>query len=162
VNRSPALPHDPLTRAARALPAVPLQLVLLAVKLAGAALAVAYAYDQDVLFPDRHFPRTWTFAVVVAGLSLLSLLPVERLRFTRGPAAAYSAAGVGGLLFGGAALASRGTGAGVVICGAIAWAASFVLSRRAGVHPLWSLAGIAAGGGIAFVAIGFCYAFVGA
>jgi len=154
---APALPvrTNPLARAAAAIPTPVAAAVLVGATLAAIAFAFLYAYDQDTLFPDRHFPRTWVLASVMAALSLVALLPFERLGASPRVAVFAAALGAGVLVFGGANLANKGAGVAALAAGVVAWLAVAVIAGRreqtgAGV------AGLFAGAAVTFAVVAFC------
>ncbi|MGH7754631.1 MAG: hypothetical protein ACREN5_17635, partial [Gemmatimonadales bacterium] len=113
----------------------------IAARLAGVALALWYAYDQDTLFPGEHFPRTWSIVGVTCALALVSCVPA------RIPGSAVVAAfGAGMLIFGGANLAPRGVGVGVVIAGVVAALAVAAWNHRRGEPVLATILGLTAAG----------------
>ena len=61
---------NPLARLAAPVPVKLAVAISVAARLAGAGFALYYAYDQDVLFPERHFPRTWVLASVIAAVAV--------------------------------------------------------------------------------------------
>jgi hypothetical protein len=146
---------NPLERFAASIPLTSAYWVSVAAKLAGAALALWYAYNQDTLFPAEHFPRTWTIAGLTAAIALASCVPA------RYPASAIVAAlGAGILIFGGANLAHRPAGIAVVACGIIAALAVAVSNHRRGHPAIATLTGLALGGLLTALAIGAIVQFV--
>ena len=141
---APAAAANPFARIALAVPAGVTLAVSVAARLTGAAAAIYYAYDQDVLFPDRHFPRTWAFAGTIAVVALLSLIPRRWYRATPAVAAFIGAFGCGLLLFAGADLAHKPAGVVVLVSGVVAVTAFATASYRRGEPPLAVAAGLLA------------------
>lgn len=142
------LESNPLSRLADAVPREAALAVSIAAKLLGAALALWYAYDQDTLFPSEHFPRTWAFVTVIAVMALLSAIPASY----RG-SAFVSAFGAGVLVFGGANLAQKGAGVGVLVCGVVAWLAVAAWNHRRGESIGSSVSGLFMGSLATFLAV---------
>lgn len=144
---------SPLERLATAVPPAVAYAAGLAARVAGVALALWYAYDQDTLFPTEHFPRTWAIVALVGVLTLLSASP------WRYPGAAFASAfGAGMLVFGGANLAERGSGVGVLACGVVAWLAAAIWNHRRGAPVVATVGGLFAAAVLTFVfsvAVGF-------
>ncbi|MEX0782327.1 MAG: hypothetical protein WD557_06725 [Dehalococcoidia bacterium] len=146
---------NPVERWAESIPEQAAFAVSVAAKLAGVALALWYAYDQDTLFPGEHFPRTWTIVVFTSVLALLSCIP------GRYPGRAFVAAlGAGMLIFGGANLAHRPVGVAVVLCGVIAAVAVAAWNHRRGEPVAATLFGLVAAGALTALAIGAIVQFV--
>ena len=146
---------NPLARLADAIPANAALAVSLVARLVGAAALIYYAYDQDVLFPGRHFPRTWVFAGSVAGISLLSILPMLTAR-KPGMMIMLASLGGGVLIFGGANLATRAPGVVALAAGILAWTSySAVAHQRAGkAEPIVS--GLLLGSLLSYALIAVC------
>ena len=149
------MPASPLEHWAAAVPERVAYTLSVGAKLAGALLALWYAYDQDTLFPGEHFPRTWTIVVFTAVLALASLAPA------RFPGSAVLAAlGAGALIFGGANLAHRPSGIAVVACGIIAALAVAAWNHRRGDPLASTVLGLAIAGVLTALAIGVIVQFV--
>ena len=152
---------NPLVRAAARVPGAASRTVLIAAQLAGAAFAIFYAYDQDTLFPDRHFARVWLLAVVAAIFALITLVPWERLpaRYAW-IATAFAALGPSVLIFAGANLAQRDSGVAVVVAGLVALAALFALASRLGRDRYAVAFGLFAGAGLVWLISAISVVFV--
>ncbi|MCC7364720.1 MAG: hypothetical protein IT303_10135 [Dehalococcoidia bacterium] len=148
--REAAIATNPLARAAELLPARAAVAVSIAARVLGALSVLWYAYDQYDAFDGRYFPRTWAYAVAVAVLAVVSMVPV---RGWAGVAA--SAAGAGLLVFAGAILAREPWGVAALVAGAVAWlAVASAAYQRGGGSPA-AIVGLFAGAGLAFaVAVG--------
>jgi hypothetical protein len=148
---------SPLARAASALPAPILAGGLLVATVAAIAAAFVYAYDQDVLFPDRHFPRTWVLVSAMAAVSALSL-PLSAVLTTRSAwlAAFTLSLGAGVLFFGGANLANKNPGVIALAAGAGAWLAAAALAHNRRQPADAIVAGLAAAAAFIFAVVGFC------
>ena len=159
--RTSAAPN-PLARVARNVPELPALAASIVARLTGAAAVLYYAYDQDTLFPGRHFPRTWTFAIVIAGIALLSLVPWARVATRRpGLATWASALGCGVLVFGGANLAQQPAGVVALAAGVLAWLAfAAASSRRPGAAGA-NVSGLLSGSLVSFVTVGGCVLLIG-
>ena len=146
---------NPLARLAQAIPANAALAVSLVARLVGAAALIYYAYDQDVLFPSRHFPRTWVFAAGTAGMALVSIAPMLLAR-ERGLMIMLASLGGGVLVFAGANLASRPPGVVALIAGIVAWAAysAVAYQRAARAEPVVS--GLLLGSLLSYALIGVC------
>lgn len=140
---------NPLSRAAEMFSGASLRGVEVVARVAGAGLALLYAWSQYGEF-DRVFERTWVFCVAIA---VLGLVPVVLPRSAVGLVA--RGVGAAALLFGGAMLARELEGMGVLVAGVVALGASLALeSRERGSGWLTTL-GLAAGAALTFaVAIG--------
>jgi hypothetical protein len=147
--RSSALTGNPVQRLAESVPEEAAYAVSVAAKLAGVALALWYAYDQDTLFPGEHFPRTWTIVLLTSVVALVSCI---RGRY-RGNAI-VAAFGAGMLIFGGANLAHRPVGVAVVLCGVVAALAVAAWNHRRGELAAATLIGLTAAGVLTALAIG--------
>jgi hypothetical protein len=148
---------NPLTRLAATIPARLAVALSVIARLVGAGLAPYYAYDQDVLFPDRHFPRTWVLASVVAAVAVLSTIPIpagsSRARWL---ALGFAAAGAGMLIFGGANLANKAPGVGALVCGVVAWLMIAVAASNRGQSQSAVVAGLAVAAVVTFGVVGLC------
>ncbi len=142
---------NPFARVAARVPAFVSRTVLAVAQLAGAAFAIYYAYDQDTLFPDRHFPRVWLMVAVVTGLALITLLPWERVKGRAAwLATVFAALGPSTLIYGGANLAQRDSGVMTLVAGVVALVALLSLSSRLGRDGYAVALGLFAGGGLMF------------
>ena len=150
---APQAAPNPLARLATAIPAPIALAVSVAARVLGAAFALYYAYDQDVLFPERHFPRTWFLASVIAALALLSVIPLRGSGRLAWLPAAFGALGAGMLVFGGANLANKWPGVVVLVSGGVAYVAlAAAVSRE---RSAWAtVAGLAAAAMVTFAAVG--------
>jgi len=156
------VPTNPIARLAGMIPYNAAMVVSILARLTGAAAAVYYAYDQDVLFPDRHFPRTWLIALVIAVTALISLVPFARLGLKPGLAAWLGALGCGLLVFGGAMLSHKAPGLVVVAAGVIAWVSYAAVSYQRGDGPGPSVSGLMSGSLLAYITVGIAVFLVGA
>jgi hypothetical protein len=146
---------NPLERWAASVPETAAYAVSVIAKLLGVALALWYAYDQDTLFPGEHFPRTWTIVVFAGAIAVISVLP------TRYPGSGVVAAlGAGILIFGGANLAHRAAGVGVVLCGVLAALAVAAWNHRRGEPLASTLLGLAIAGVLTGLTIGAIVQFI--
>jgi hypothetical protein len=128
-----------------------------AATLAAIGFAFLYAYDQDVLFPDRHFPRTWVLVATMAGVGVAALVPFQRLGIRHeGVAAFIRALGAAMLIFGGANLANRGTGLAVLAAGAVAWVAVAAIGGRRGASSGAVVLGSGAAAALTFAVVAVC------
>ena len=148
---------NPLARLAATIPVLLAVALSVMARLAGAGFALYYAYDQDVLFPDRHFPRTWVLASVVAAVAVLSTIPVP-VSSSRGRwlALGFVAVGAGMLIFGGANLANKAPGVGALVCGVVAWLMIAVAASNRGQSQSAVVAGLAVAAVATFAVVGLC------
>ena len=158
---TPARAANPLARFAERVPSAPAFAISVTLRVVGAAFALYYALDQDRLFPSRHFPRTWVFTSVIAGVALLSIVPWARLlpRLRR-MEPWLGAFGCGVLVFGGANLAHKGTGLVVLLAGIAAWAAYTVVAHQRG-GAASAVSGLLMGSLTSFLLVGICVLAVG-
>jgi hypothetical protein len=150
---------NPLTRLAEAVPVKAALAVMVTALLAGTAAAIYYAYDQDTVFPDRHFPRTWVMVGVTSALALLSIVPALRAR-EHWLWQVMAALGAGALVFGGANLAQRPSGLIVLIAGAVAWLSYAAVAGRGGGGAWGAVAGLALGFAVTMLTVGVCVVLV--
>lgn len=138
MSHATAVRSNPLRDLALAIPADAALAISIVAKFAGAAAAIYYAYDQDTLFPQDHFPRAWTFASLVAAIAVISTAALPTAG--RWWVAWFGAFGAGLLIFGGASLSHRPIGLAVVACGVVAWLtyAAAATARGAGAMRLVS------------------------
>jgi hypothetical protein len=151
---------NPLARAAGLLPVNAWALIAVAATAVATALGFVYAYDQDVLFPDRHFPRTWVLVSVMAVGGIVGLVPFRIAGLSARVAAFAASLGAGMLIFGGANLANRGTGVVVLVAGVIAWLAVAAASHRRGASGGALVLGLAAAAAATFAMVAACVVFV--
>ena len=147
--RQPAMASNPLARAATSVP-MPLALGLsVAARVAGAAAALWFAYDQYDAFDGRFFGRTWAYTIALAVLAVASCVPVG------GRAAGFvPALGAGILLFAGAILARDGAvGVAVLVAGIVAWLATAAWNEHRGKPAFASVAGLFLGFAVAFAGV---------
>ncbi len=144
---------NPPGRLSAAIPPTPAIAASIAARLVGAAFALAYAYNQDVLFPGRHFPRTWVFVAVIAGVAVVSIVPWSRLVARPGLATWIAALGCGVLVFGGANLAQRAEGIVVLIAGVVAWLALALGSHARGASMGALVSGLLSGSLLTFALV---------
>jgi hypothetical protein len=157
-SMQPAVPN-PLARLADSVPAGAALAITVAARLVGAAAAIYYAYDQDTIFPERHFPRTWVFVVVISAVALLSAVPTLRPR-AHLVWRLVAAAGAGALVFGGANLAQRPSGVVVLIAGIAAWLSYAALAYQRERSPERAIYGLALGLLLSVLTIGICVVLV--
>jgi hypothetical protein len=151
---------NPLARIAALLPANAWGLIAAVATLAAIAFGFLYASEQDVLFPGRHFPRTWVLVSVMAATAAAGLLPLAGMRFPPAISAALSSFAAGMMIFGGANLANRGTGLVVLAAGVAAWLAASAASHRRA-EPAGALVlGLAAAAATTFAVIAVCVVFI--
>ncbi|MFN0147720.1 MAG: hypothetical protein ACKVT1_14525 [Dehalococcoidia bacterium] len=146
---------NPLERLASAMPENLALTISVLARVAGAAALLYYAYDQDTLFPERHFPRTWVFTGGIAALALLSIVPMLR-GATAGLMVMLASVGGGVLIFGGANLATRWPGVVAIVAGVVAWAtySAVFYTRTRKAEPV--VAGLLLGSLASYVLIGIC------
>ena len=162
MERSTRASQNPLARIAESIPAVPALAVSMLARLVGAGAAIYYAYDQDVLFPGRHFPRTWVFAIVIASVALLSLLPWERIFPRREALAVWAGAlGCGILVFGGANLAHKAPGVVVLVAGVVAWLAFAAAAHHKRADAGMLVSGLFVGSLASFLTVAVCVFLIG-
>lgn len=162
MERSTRASQNPLARIAESIPVVPALAVSMLARLVGAGAAIYYAYDQDVLFPGRHFPRTWVFAIVIASVALLSLLPWERIFPRREALAVWAGAlGCGILVFGGANLAHKALGVVVLVAGVVAWLAFAAAAHHKRADAGTLVSGLFVGSLASFLTVAVCVFLIG-
>lgn len=138
MEATPRAAQNPLAQAAAV---VPTELALwlgIAARVAGAGLAIIYAFDQS-------YDRTQVFTVVLAVLAVLSLVP---LRPSLETWAASLASGL--LLFSGAVLAHEVAGVGMLVMGALGWIAAAHAAYRRGVPAGTAVSGLFLSAGATF------------
>ncbi len=151
---------NPLERLADLIPGATALTVSIVARLVGAAAAIFYAYDQDTLFPSRHFPRTWVFAGMAAGVAVLSILPWERWLAKPALANLFGALGCGILVFAGANLAHKPAGVVVLIAGIVAWLNFAIAAHHRKANPGSTVSGLFLGSLISFLMVGVCVLLV--
>lgn len=149
-------PKNPLRHFAEFVPPDIGVALSVAARVAGAAAALFYAYDQDTLFPGEHFPRTWVFCLVVAAVALGSLGPIGKAGVKPGLVTWFGALGCGILVFGGANLAHKGPGVVVLAAGVIAWLAYASAAAQRGKDVGAVVSGLLMGSLLSFLLVGFC------
>lgn len=154
-------PSNPLARLADAIPEMPAFAASIVARIIGAGAALFYAYDQDTLFPSRHFPRTWVFCSVAAAIVILSILPWERLLAKPALATFLGALGGGILVFAGANLSHKPVGVLVLISGVVAWLAFAAVSHQRKADPGSLVSGLFMGSLVSFLLVGACVLLVG-
>jgi hypothetical protein len=158
MNRTATHPTNPLSEAAAHIPAGAATALAMAAVLIGAAFAFLYAYDQDTLFPGRHFPRTW---VLVSVASTVAIAGTAASAFVRGWLAAFAGSlGAGMLFFAGANLANKAEGVAVLLAGAAACMAIALAAERRGVPPSATVAGLVTAAAATFAVVGACVLLV--
>ena len=145
---SATMTRNPLARAASAISTRTAFIASVAATLLGLLFALAYAYNQDTLFPGEHFPRTWALVAVMAVIGLLSLvgLPTRAGPFLH-------ALGPGVLIFGAANLSGEIEGMVALALGIIAWSAAAAGNHGRGAPAIYSVGALFAGAAVTFAAI---------
>ncbi len=134
---------NPLSRVALEAPAWLGPAISIGARVIGAALALYIAQDQS-------YDRTQVFAIGLAVVVALSLLPMPR-----GIGAFAPALAAGALFFGGATLAGETPAAGIamLIAGAVATCGALIANRRAGAALAAGVAGFFIGLGLDIVGV---------
>ena len=146
---APATMHrNPLARMASAISARTAFFASFAATVLGLLFAVAYAYNQDTLFPGEHFPRTWALVALMSAMGVLSLVALPSRA-----GAFLHALGPGVLIFGAANLSGEPEGMAALGLGIVAWLAAAVGNEGRGAAASHSVAGLFVGALVTFAAI---------
>ncbi|MFN0093649.1 MAG: hypothetical protein ACKVVT_02590 [Dehalococcoidia bacterium] len=156
MNRAATTNPNPLAQLAASIPANVATAISIAARLAGAAAALFYAYDQDRLFPTEHFPRTWVFCVVTAVVAVASIAALARGVVKPGLATWLGAFGGGILVFAGANLAHKGPGVVVLVAGIVAWLSFAAAASQRREDPGAIVSGLFMGSLCSFLLVGIC------
>ena len=130
MEATPRATANPLILAAEAVPTKLALWLGIAARLAGAGIAIFYAFDQS-------YDRTQVFMVIIAALAILSLVP---LRPSLEALAASLTSGL--LLFSGAVLAQEPAGIGMLIAGCAGWIGTAITAHHRHVSPGTAVAGL--------------------
>lgn len=150
-------PANPLGRLAGALPVPTLAAISAVARIVGAGALLFYAYDQDSLFPTRHFPRTWVLAAAIAAIAAISLVSLLRgSRERPGLFVLLGALGAGVLVFGGANFAQRPAGVIALLAGFVAWVAFAALCHQERRDIGRVVSGLMLGSLLTFGLVGLC------
>lgn len=135
---------NPLTRTAQSISPATLSALDAALRIAGAALVLLYAWRQYDEF-DRFFGRTWMFAIFVSLATVATLIPVKgRLGYV------LRAGGSGALVFGGAMLAREFEGGIAAVCGALSFLAVAAAEAKQRTTAVNAVAGLAVAAAVTF------------
>lgn len=116
-------PSNPLSRIALEAPAAVGPVISIVARVIGAALVLYIATDQS-------YDRTQVFAVGLAVVALLSIVPMPD-----GIGGFVSALAAGALFFGGALLWDQAAGVAMLVAGAVAWIGTLIANHRVGLEP---------------------------